>query len=190
MGERDKGSNRPRILVLGASGLNGGAIAAQLGERGRRRGSSAARVIHGPLANWKGRRARLPSSSTWTIRRAFPAALEGDRPPVPDDGLHHPHGPSDEDDHQMRRWTPASASSSILACFGNGRLDRSAFRLARASSNATSRGSERGLVSPPSACLHGKPADGHAPCGWRVALANGRQARGLGRQRRYCRCSS
>ena len=35
MGERNKGSDRPRILALGASGLNGGfSIVPQLGEMG------------------------------------------------------------------------------------------------------------------------------------------------------------
>src|SRR5882757_5719002 len=73
----------------------------------------------------------------------------------------------------MRRWTPASASSSILAC------SETVARPIRispgtSSSNATSREAAC-LVSPPSACLHGKPADGHASRGWRVALANGRQ---------------
>jgi uncharacterized protein YbjT (DUF2867 family) len=67
MGERDKGSDRPRVLVLGASGLNGGAIVAQLGERG---GVEVVRGAREPrtVASWKDERARLPSASTWTIR--------------------------------------------------------------------------------------------------------------------------
>src|SRR5580704_3704289 len=75
MGERDKRSDGPRILVLGASGLNGGAIVAQLGERG---GVEVVRgaVIHGPWLAGR-TRARLPSSSTWTIRRAFPRRWRG-----------------------------------------------------------------------------------------------------------------
>ena len=52
MGERDKGSDRPRVLVLGASGLNGGAIVAQLGERG---GVEVVRGARDPrtVASWK-----------------------------------------------------------------------------------------------------------------------------------------
>ena len=50
MGERDK--DRPRVLVLGASGLNGGAIAAQLGEM---RGVEVVRGARDPrtVASWK-----------------------------------------------------------------------------------------------------------------------------------------
>ena len=52
MSERDKGSDRPRVLVLGASGLNGGAIVAQLGEMG---GVEVVRGARDPrtVASWK-----------------------------------------------------------------------------------------------------------------------------------------
>ena len=52
MSERDKRSDRPRVLVLGASGLNGGAIVAQLGERGGVEVVCGARDPR-TVANWK-----------------------------------------------------------------------------------------------------------------------------------------
>ena len=52
MGERGNQSGRPRVLVLGASGLNGGAIVAQLGEMG---GIEVVRGARDPwtVAGWK-----------------------------------------------------------------------------------------------------------------------------------------
>jgi hypothetical protein len=184
MGERDKGSDRPRVLVLGASGLNGGAIVAQLGEMG---GVEVVRGACDPrtLASWKdeGKAAVLIDLDD---PLSFPAALQGI------DRLFLITGYTIHMVHQMKTITDAAVDAGVsfivhLGVFGNGSLDRSAFRLARAR-RTLHRGKRRGLVSPPSACLHGKSADGHASRGWRVALANGRQARGLGRQRRYRRC--
>jgi hypothetical protein len=183
MGERKKGSDRPRVLVLGASGLNGGAIVEQLDEMG---GVEVVRGARDPrtVASWKdeGKAAVLIDLDD---PRSFPAALKGI------DRLFLMTGYTIHMVHQMKTITDAAVDAGVsfivhLAC------SETVARPIRispgtSSSNATSR-KRRGLVSPPSACLHGKPADGHASRGWRVALANGRQARGLGRQRRYRRC--
>jgi len=64
MAERDKRAGRARVLVLGASGLNGGALVALLGKMDA---IEVVRVIHGPWLAGR-TRARLPSASTWTIR--------------------------------------------------------------------------------------------------------------------------
>ena len=118
MGERDKGSDRPRILVLGASGLNGGAIVAQLGERGDVevvRGARDPRTV----ANWKdeGKAAVLIDLDD---PQSFPAALEGI------DRLFLMTGYTIHMVHQMKTITDAAVDAGVsfivhLGVFGNGR---------------------------------------------------------------------
>ena len=118
MGERDKRSDRPRVLVLGASGLSGGAIVAQLGERG---GVEVVRGARDPrtVANWKdeGKAAVLIDLDD---PQSFPAALEGI------DHLFLMTGYTIHMVHQMKTITDAAADAGVsfivhLGVFGNGR---------------------------------------------------------------------
>ena len=118
MGERDKGSDRPRILVLGASGLNGGAIVAQLGEMG---GVEVVRGARDPqtVASWRdeGKAAVLIDLND---PQCFPAALEGI------DRLFLMTGYTIHMVHQMKTITDAAVDAGVsfivhLGVFGNGR---------------------------------------------------------------------
>jgi NAD(P)H dehydrogenase (quinone) len=118
MGERDKGSDRPRILVLGASGLNGGAIVAQLGEMG---GVEVVRGARDPqtVASWRdeGKAAVLIDLND---PQCFPAALEGI------DRLFLMTGYTIHMVHQMKTITDAAVDARVsfivhLGVFGNGR---------------------------------------------------------------------
>lgn len=118
MAERDRGSDRPRVLVLGASGLNGGAIVAQLGERG---GVEVVRGARDPriVASWKdeGKAAVLVDLDD---PQSFPAALEGiDRLFLITCYTIHMV-------HQMKTITDAAVDAGVsfmvhLGVFGNGR---------------------------------------------------------------------
>jgi NAD(P)H dehydrogenase (quinone) len=118
MGERNKGSDRPRVLVLGASGLNGGAIVTQLSEMG------AVEVVRGArdprtVASWKdqGKPAVLIDLDD---PQSFPAALEGI------DRLFLMTGYTIHMVHQMKTITDAAVDAGVsfivhLGVFGNGR---------------------------------------------------------------------
>src|SRR5271169_3042655 len=118
MGERDKRADRPRILVLGASGLNGGAIVAQLAEMGDVevvRGARDPRTV----ASWKdeGKAAVLIDLDD---PQSFPAALEGI------DRLFLMTGYTIHMVHQMKTITDAAVDAGVsfivhLGVFGNGR---------------------------------------------------------------------
>ena len=118
MGERDKESDRPRILVLGASGLNGGAIVAQLGEKG---GVEVVRGARDPrtVASWKdeGKAAVLIDLDD---PQSFPTALKGI------DRLFLMTGYTIHMVHQMKTITDAAVDAGVsfivhLGVFGNGR---------------------------------------------------------------------
>ena len=118
MGERNKGSDRPRVLVLGASGLNGGAIVAQLDEMG---GVEVVRGARDPrtVASWKdeGKAAVLIDLDD---PQSFPAALEGI------DRLFLMTGYTIHMVHQMKTITDAAVDAGVsfivhLGVFGNGR---------------------------------------------------------------------
>lgn len=118
MGERDKGSDRPRVLVLGASGLNGGAIVAQLGERG---GVEVVRGARDPrtVANWKDED-KAAVLIDLDDPQSFPAALEGI------DRLFLMTGYTIHMVHQMKTITDAAVDAGVsfivhLGVFGNGR---------------------------------------------------------------------
>src|SRR3984957_15118983 len=75
MGRQDKRTDRPRVLVLGASGLNGGAIVAELEKVG------AIEVVRGArdprtVAGWKDE-GKAAVHIDLDDPRSFPAALAG-----------------------------------------------------------------------------------------------------------------
>ena len=118
MGERNKESDRPRVLVLGASGLNGGAIVAQLGEMG---GVEVVRGARDPrtVASWKdeGKAAVLIDLDD---PQSFPAALKGI------DRLFLMTGYTIHMVHPMKTITDAAVDAGVsfivhLGVFGNGR---------------------------------------------------------------------
>jgi NAD(P)H dehydrogenase (quinone) len=134
MSERDKRSERPRVLVLGASGLNGGAIVAQLAEMGDVevvRGARDPRTV----ASWKdeGKAAILIDLDD---PQSFPAALKGI------DRLFLMTGYTIHMVHQMKTITDAAVDAGVsfivhIGVFGNARPIR--ISPGTSSSNATSR---------------------------------------------------
>ena len=104
MGERGKLAGRARVLVLGASGLNGGAIVAQLGKMG------AIEVVRGArdprtVAGWKDE-GKAAVRIDLDDPLSFPAALAGV------DRLFLMTGYTIHMVHQM----PSGASASAASC--------------------------------------------------------------------------
>ena len=134
MGERDKGSDRPRVLVLGASGLNGGAIVGQLGEMD---GAEVVRGARDPrtVASWKDE-GKAAVRIDLDDPQSFPAALKGI------DRLFLMTGYTIHMVHQMKTITDAAVDAGVsfivhIGVFGNARPIR--ISPGTSSSNATSR---------------------------------------------------
>ena len=118
MNKRNKGSDRPRVLVLGASGLNGGAIVAQLGEMD---GVEVVRGARDPriVASWKDE-GKAAVRIDLDDPQSFPAALKGI------DRLFLMTGYTIHMVHQMKTITDAAVDAGVsfivhLGVFGNGR---------------------------------------------------------------------
>src|SRR5271168_3442279 len=118
MVEQDKRTDRARVLVLGASGLNGGAIVAELEKVGD---IEVVRGARDPLtvAGWKDE-GKAAVRIELDDPRSFPAALAGI------DRLFLMTGYTIHMVHQMKTITDAAADAGIgfivhLGVFGNGR---------------------------------------------------------------------
>src|SRR5271168_888238 len=118
MVEQDKRTDRARVLVLGASGLNGGAIVAELEKVGD---IEVVRGARDPLtvAGWKDE-GKAAVRIDLDDPRSFPAALAGI------DRLFLMTGYTIHMVHQMKTITDAAADAGVgfivhLGVFGNGR---------------------------------------------------------------------
>ena len=94
-------NSKPRVLVLGSSGLTGKAIAAKLDDASDR--VEVVRASRDPetIEQWRNQ-GRSAVHLDLDDARTFPTALEGIRPVVRHDGLHRRHDAPDEDHHRRR----------------------------------------------------------------------------------------